>query len=208
MIKTGYKDERGYPKSADFFIPSGKYSRYFTEVYGAKPSIIQIMFINDDPEISCNERYEYRDKSGKLFAYGDGESFYVWNENKYDLFLISDYPDLMDRVNSKVDYKGWSVILTLRFVLPKVKSIAGYWEYTTRGNLSTIPQIRNSYDAMLEYRGFVKGILFDLSVSFAKSQRPGDNRKYPVVQLIANQHEDNIRMLKDSIVNPNKKELN
>ena len=51
---------------------------------------------------------------------------------------------------------------------------------------------------MLENKGFVKGIIWDLSVEFAKSQKPGDKSRYPVVTLVANESEDNVLKVKQA----------
>lgn len=202
IIKTGYKDEKGYPKSVDYFIPSGKYEMHFMNACGAKPETIQVVFLDDDPANVCFERYEYRDNEGKLYARGDGELFEVWNGERYQEYNIADHPNIMNGVAEKCpNKKGWEVILTLRFILPKVRGIVGYWEFSTKGEASSIPQIRGTFDMMIENRGFVKGIIFDLSVQFAKSQKPGSKSRYPVVSLIPNQSDENIEIVKGGLLN-------
>lgn len=200
LIKTGYKDGRGYPKSTNYFIPSGKYAGLFNQAYGEKTDTIQIVFPDDNPGLVCIERYEYRDDDGRLYAKGDGESFDVWDGKVYQKLTLTEYPDLMKAVQkrcptkkSKKNGDGWEVVLTLNFIIPLVKGVAGYWSYTTKGEASSIPQIRELFDAVLEERGFVRGVLFDLSVQFAKSNKPGVNSKYPVVSLIPNESEENLK---------------
>ena len=189
-IKTGYKDPKGYPRSTDHFIATGKYSTLFDDVYGEKPNIIQIIFVSDDPSVSCNEKYEYYNNEGRLFADGDGENFRVWNEKaaKYNRYTLDSWPEIMTALpgicSSK---KGWEITLTLNFILPKLNSIMGYWSYTTKGAASSVNNIRDSFDSMMEFNGTCKGVLFDLSVAFAKSRKPGINSKYPVTSLIANE---------------------
>lgn len=210
LIKTGYKDERGYPKSTDYFLASGKYKAIFDKYYPNNPKTLQIVFWEDNPETMCNERYEYRDKAGKLFARGDGTNFEVWVEKEqvYKTFTTEDRPFLMEEIDDKVkNGKGWDIILTLRFLLPKVKDIAGYWQYSTKGTKSTIPAVRDTFDAMLEGRGFVRGIIFDLNVEFAKSQKPGSKSRYPVVSLIPNQSRENISALEKSLLSINNQNL-
>ena len=73
-IKIGIKDDRGLPKSIDYFVSTGKYAGLFTKAYGEKPKTIQIVFSEDDPTKVCNERYEYRDDEGRLLAYGERET--------------------------------------------------------------------------------------------------------------------------------------
>lgn len=201
MIKTGYKTEKGLPRSTDYFLATGKYKALFESAYPGKPQTIQIVFWDDDPLTMCEERYEYRDKDGRLYAKGDGEIFEVWNGSEYEPYSIIDHPDIMDRIDKKVSAKGWAVILTLRFILPKVKDIAGYWEFSTKGEASSIPAIRDTFDAMANARGSVRGVIFDLNVKFAKSQKPGVTSRYPVVNLVPNQSEANIKAVSGSMLN-------
>lgn len=202
-IKIGYKDERGFPRSVDYFIPTGKYASLFTKAYGEKPQTIQVVFPEDDPAKVCNERYEYRDDEGRLLATGDGEIFQIWNGKEYQEVSIEQSPNLMKSVEKRHPNKlyqktgeGWQIILTLNFIVPCVRGIAGVWQFSTKGTASTIPNVRNVFDAMLEMKGYCKGIIFDLSVQYAKSQKPGDKSRYPVVSLVPNESEENIRTIK------------
>lgn len=202
-IKIGFKDERGFPRSVDYFIPTGKYASLFTKAYGEKPQTIQVVFPADDPAKVCNERYEYRDDEGRLLATGDGENFQIWNGKEYQEVSIEQSPNLMRSVEKRHPNKlyqktgdGWQIILTLNFIIPCVRGIAGVWQFSTKGTASTIPNVRNVFDAMLEMKGYCKGIIFDLSVQYAKSQKPGDKSRYPVVSLVPNESEENIRTIK------------
>lgn len=202
-IKIGFKDERGFPRSVDYFIPTGKYASLFTKAYGEKPQTIQVVFPDDDPAKVCNERYEYRDDEGRLLATGDGETFQIWNGKEYQEVSIEQSPNLMKSVEKRHPNKlyqktgeGWQIILTLNFIIPCVRGIAGVWQFSTKGTASTIPNIRNVFDAMLEMKGYCKGVIFDLSVQYAKSQKPGDKSRYPVVSLVPNESEENIRTIK------------
>lgn len=203
MIKIGFKDERGFPRSVDYFIPTGKYASLFTKAYGEKPQTIQVVFPDDDPAKVCNERYEYRDDEGRLLATGDGENFQIWNGKEYQEVSTEQSPNLMKSVEKRHPNKlyqktgdGWQIILTLNFIIPCVRGIAGVWQFSTKGNASTIPNVRNVFDAMLEMKGYCKGIIFDMSVQYAKSQKPGDKSRYPVVSLVPNESEENIRTIK------------
>lgn len=204
-IKVGIKDEKGLPKSIDYFRSTGKYAALFTKAYGEKPQTIQIVFPDNDPAKVCCERYEYRDDEGRLLASGDGETFQVWDGKEYKKFTTAEYPDLMKGIEKKHPNKlyqktgeGWQIILTLNFVIPCVRGIAGVWQFSTKGTASTIPQIRDVFDAMLESKGFCKGIVFDLNVQYAKSQKPGDKSRYPVVTLVPNESEENIKKVKQA----------
>lgn len=168
FIKVGYKEKatngKEYPKSVDYFIASGKYAGLFTK------------------------------------AYGDGETFFVWNGKQYAQYSTKDYPNLMAGVTEKHPNRavlnggdGWIVTLTVTFIIPLVRGVAGGWQFVTKGTASTIPNIRDTFDAMLQERGFVKGIVWDMNVQFAVSQKPGDRSRYPVVSIVPNESEGNLR---------------
>lgn len=203
FIKIGMKNERGLPQSVDYFIPVGKYANLFTQAYGEKPQTIQIVFPDDDPEKVCNERYEYRDDEGRLIAEGNGEVFKVWDGQKYEQLTIEQYPNLMAGISKRYPNRavkkgldGWKVTLTLTFIVPLVRGIAGVWQFTTNGSASTIPAIRETFDGMLSERGFCKGIIFDLNVQYATTQKPGDKSRFPVVSLVPNESADNVLKIK------------
>ena len=82
-IKVGRKNEKGFPESLDYFVGTGNYERYFIDAFGEKPSSIEIMFLSNNFEESCNERYELR-QGAKLYAYGDGDIFQIYDEQKDD----------------------------------------------------------------------------------------------------------------------------
>ena len=179
-----------YPVSVDYFIPSGKYAGMFTQALGEKPQTIQIVFPDDNPEKVCNERFEYRDDKGALVARGDGQIFEIWNGEKYVPYSVEQYPDIMAQIAAKNPTRrgaeNWDVVLTLRVVVPAVRGIVGVWQFSTKGRASSIKNIRESFDAVQMMRGTVTQTVFDLSVQFAKSNKPGVNSRYPVVSLVAN----------------------
>ena len=188
--KQAGQNGREYPVSVDYFIPSGKYAGMFTAALGEKPQTIQVIFPDDAPEKVCNERYEYRDDKGALVARGDGRVFEIWDGKRYAPYSIEQYPDIMDQVTAKNPTKrgadNWDVALTLRFIVPAVRGVVGVWQFSTKGRASSIKNIRNSFDGVQMMRGTVCQTVFDLSVQFAKSNKPGVNSRYPVVSLVAN----------------------
>lgn len=179
-----------YPVSVDYFIPSGKYAGLFTDALGEKPSTIQVVFPSDDAAKVCNERYEYRDNAGALVARGDGQVFEIWDGKKYAPYSVAQYPDIMDQITAKNPTKrgaeNWDIVLTMRVIIPAVRGVVGVWQFSTKGKASSIRNIRESFDAVQMMRGTVTGTVFDLSVQFAKSNKPGVNSRYPVVSLVAN----------------------
>ena len=184
------KNAKGFPQSVDYFIATGKYAGLFTQAYGDKPQTIQIVFPDDDPETVCNEIYTYRDNSGALLARGDGSIFEVWNGKQYVKYNVEQYPDIMERITrnnpTKKGAENWEIELTLRFIIPKIRGVVGVWELVTKGRASSIQNIKNSFDSVQIIRGSVTQTVFDLSVQFAKSNKPGVNSRYPVINIVAN----------------------
>ena len=199
-VACGEKSEKGYPRSLDYFVASGKYAELFKSAYGDKPSPIQIVFPSDNPELVCREEYEFRDTQGKLVASGDGETFKVWSDKTKAYITLSteQYPNLMEMIAGKYPKCEWKITLTLNFIIPKVRGIIGLWSFSTKGSASTIPQVRDTFDAMLEQNGHASGVIFDLSVKMHKSNKPNDSSRYPVVSLVPNESEENLRMVKES----------
>lgn len=198
-IKCGKKSESGYPQSVDYFIPSGKYEGLFREAYGEKPSTIRIVFPSDDASLCCREEYEYRDDAGKLVATGDGETFRIWNGREYETYSVEEHPGIMEGLARKQPSKtGWQVIITLNFIIPEVRGVAGVWQFRSKGSASTIPAVRDAFDQMLESNGKVAGVIWDLSVKFAKSQKPGQSSRYPVVTLTANESRENLEKIMEA----------
>lgn len=188
--KQATQNGKEYPVSVDYFIPSGKYAGMFTNALGDKPQTIQVIFPDDAPEKVCNERYEFRDDKGALVARGDGRVFEIWDGKKYAPYSVDEYPDIMTQIErnnpTKRGADNWDIVLTLRFIVPAVRGIVGVWQFSTKGKASSIKNIRESFDGVQMMRGTVTQTVFDLSVQFAKSNKPNTNSRYPVVSLIAN----------------------
>ena len=189
-LRIGMKSPQGFPMSIDWFRATGKYAELFHKALGEKPDTLQIIFYDDTPELVCNEQWVYRDAAGARFAYGDGQIFDVWNGKKFVKCTTTQIPDLMQKVvercPTKAGMDNWKVTLTMRFIVPAVSGVIGYWQFVTQGAASSVNNIRNSFDAVQMLRGTVTGSVFDLSVKFHKSNKPGQNSRYPVVSLVAN----------------------
>ena len=192
-MKSKNQYGKEYPTSVDYFIPSGKYAEMFVKSLGDKPNNIAIIFPDDDPEKVCNERYEYRNEKGELVAHGDGSTFEIWDGKKYAPYSVERIPDIMEQVAKRNPKKprnendnGWDMTLTLRFIVPAVRGVVGVWQFSTKGAASSIKNIRNSFDGVQAMRGTVRNTVFDLSVQFAKSNKPGVSSRYPVVSMVAN----------------------
>lgn len=189
-LHIGMKSDKGYPMSIDWFRATGKYAGLFHQSCGDKPNTIQIIFPSDNAEIVCNERYEYRDEKGALVARGDGKNFEVWNGKIYAPYSIDDFPDIMQQIAAKNPTKrgadNWDVALTLRFIIPAVRGVVGLFSLTTKGAASSIKNVRDSFDSVQMMRQTVTTSVFDLSVHFHKSNKPGESSRYPVLELVCN----------------------
>ena len=198
-IKAGMKSERGYPMSLDHFIATGPYASLFTQAYGENPSTIQIVFPSDDAELVCREEYVLRDNAGKLVGTGDGENFKVYSEKTkaYKTITVSEQPDIMDMLSNHYQQK-WLVTLTLNFIIPLVRGIMGCWQFQTKGVASSVPQVRDAFDAMLKNNGKVAGVIFDLSVEIHVSNKPQTSSRYPVISLIPNESISNVKKIAEA----------
>jgi recombination directionality factor gp3-like protein len=191
-VKVGKKSEKGFPTSLDYFIATGKYAGLFDKVYGDRPDRLEICFHSDDIGQVCNEEYECRDREGKRVAYGDGESFHLYDAGKKE-YIIVRKEDLPKGLGT------WSTTLTLRFILLRVNTVFGLWQFTTKGEKSSIPAIRDTFDAVKQQAGTVLHVPFDLIVEKVSSQKPGEKRTFPVVSLIANIGSQELQLLGEYI---------
>jgi hypothetical protein len=216
-IKVGEKHkEKGYPTSLDYFrvdSENKEYERLFKEAYGEKPTSLQIIFLSDNIDHVCSEFLELRDKSGKVYARGDGKNFEVVVGDSYQKFSEAELiektgsvekPGSVEKAMENMAKKcaspnGWKSRLVLRFVLPKIKGLIGEWQFSTHAEASTIPQIVAVFDSILQLAGTVRMIPFDLNVKKVKSDKSGSSRNYPVVQLIPNISTENALLLKDYV---------
>ncbi|MGF2526019.1 hypothetical protein ACQUW0_27255, partial [Ralstonia pseudosolanacearum] len=76
--------------------------------------------------------------------------------------------------------------LTLRFIVPAIRGVVGVWVLNTKGRASSVKNLRDSFDSVQAMRGTVTTSVFDLSVHFHKSNKPNQNSRYPVLELVCN----------------------
>lgn len=183
LVKNGDSE---YPRSLDYFKPTGDYAPLFYEAYGEKPNLLEIVFPSNNARECCFERLELRQGS-KLYAEGDGETFRAYSEKSKDYVTVTktEFPDLMEKLSAKAGGQ-WRSILTMRFLLLKVRSVLGVWSLSTHAEASSIPEIISAYDNVLANAGRVAFIPFDLSVQKVTSQKPGSKSTYSVIKLVAN----------------------
>lgn len=205
-LKVGMKvkNDKGkeYPTSIDYFRATGKYAPVFHQVYGEKPSKVQLVFFSNDPKDVCSERYVVRDQAGKLLAEGDGQSWRVWSPKAADYVFVPKPGDdavtleKIEEIYCNEKMKGkLSIELNLSFILLKLPSVLGMWQLSTRGSKSSIPAIRSTFDRVKEMAGFVTNIPFDLLVEKVKGNRPGASTVFPVISLVPNVSQENVELL-------------
>lgn len=192
-ISVGEKDDKGIPVSRDYFVSKGKYAELFKSVYGVKPATLLIVFISDELTKSCFEEWDARDKEGKRAAYGDGLTYYLFDEGKKEYVSETDIKKV--EAYSKSKNLKWNVILHLYFVLPKIPGLYGLWKFTTKAAKSSIISIRSTFDKIQDNVGTVVNIPFELTVEKVKSQKPGSKSVFPVVNLVPHISGENIQYI-------------
>ncbi len=192
-IRVGEKDEKGIPHSLDYFKATGKYASLFHQCFGPNPTKIEVCFFSDNIVDSCNERWELR-KGPKLYAYGDGEFFYVWDGKKEYKEHKGDKDPLAKKIDSE-----WKRILTLTFAILKIRGVMGMWRFTTSAEASSMPQIITAFDTVLNTAGTVVNIPFDLIVDYVTSQKPDSKASFPVVKLIPNVSREHLELMHDAL---------
>lgn len=188
-MSSGGKD---YPRSLDYFKPTGNFANEFTMRYGDKPTRLSVCFISDNLNEVCNERYECWVK-GKRWGWGDGTIFTVWDESALDGKGAYVYD--VAAADPRVKKLKWDVMLTLRFVLLELKGIMGYWRFETKAKATTIPSVVKAFDFVRERAGTITGFPFNLIVEKKTGYNPGEAKSYPVVTLVPNFSQDSIDMV-------------
>ena len=78
----------------------------------------------------------------------------------------------------------WKEIIRIKFVLCNTP-ILGRWILESGGARTSIQNILDAYDAVMEAKGTVVGTYFMLQVDKVKSNRAGISRNYPILSLVA-----------------------
>lgn len=197
-----------YPSTIDYFRARGEFAKFFHEVYGDKPKSIPVFFYSNDYNEACTERYELRNNAGKLVAYGDGNEFQVYDKESktYKPFLVEQHKDIMDKLKNKLnagvtDKKklvDWSVVLTMRFMIRNIP-VLGFWQISTKGAMTSIPNLRDRFDSCMAQFTFIKGLPFELTVKKVKSNKPEDSRQFPIIDLVPMFSFEKAKQLKDYV---------
>lgn len=193
-IRVGMKNEKGLPVSLDHFIATGDYASYFLTEFGEKPTKVQIIFLSDENVQSCLEEWDGRDPKGKRAGYGNGETFSIYDE-EFEGYVEMENQETIKKL-TKEKKITWKVLLTLHFVIPKIKGVFGLWRFQTRGDKTSIASIVSTFDEIKNNIGTIVNIPFDLIVKKVKSQTPGSIKVFPVVSLVPNLSTDNIELVR------------
>jgi len=189
-LKIGEKDAvKGYPKSVDYFIPTGKFSDNFTEQYGKKPNKILIFFPSQD--VLIQQYVLYCD--GKRFGVSDGLTVDVIRDGEHEITVCNSHEDAIlfmnnyaEKLNRKQKSKPeWKLTVSIKFLLAELRNIMGLWQFETAGKASMVDQITNSFDNACNMFGTIIGVPFWLSVEKIKHLSAKDNNAkiFPVVTL-------------------------
>jgi len=196
-IKVGELSEKGYPISLDYFKATSDHQRYvdiFNQLY-PKMNQLPICFSCNEDSFNISHVYEIRNNQGKLYSYGDGETFFVSMRKEFKIVTLATINEKYGGVEAFMNktqehltndrfQPKWNEVLTLRFIIAKVP-ILGVWELRTMAAKSSINQILDSYDMIKKINGeSVAQVPFFLSVKKVKSSRVLDqSRVYPVISL-------------------------
>jgi len=183
-----------YPASLDYFKATGDYAAKFIEAYPGEPNNIQIVFISNEDWESCYEEWDARDPEGRRAGYGDGETFFLFDPKSNEYEPTQD-KSIVDEYSKKNKLK-WKPVLTLHFLIPKIRGVFGVWQFQTSGDKSSISAIRSIYDEIKDQAGMVINIPFDLTVRKVTSNKPGSKSVYPVVNLVPNISAENVEQLR------------
>ena len=184
-----------YPSSTDHFVARGDFARQFHELLGEKPNRIPIRFYSDKTDFSCQERLELRDKNGKLYGYGDGETFTFYSQKTKSFssqISINQRPDIQPAALAflrqgltveKAKLIDWKPTLNLRFLIADFPCV-GYWQLSVHGKNSSIPNLRDTFDLWQQTLKSVRHLPFLLTIKKVKSDTSGSARQYCVAGLI------------------------
>lgn len=144
--------------------------------------------------------FEIRDKAGKLVGEGDGHESFKRSRAKGFEAMTAEEARALPRELSTDRYKAqWEEVLTLKIILIDFPEL-GFWEFRTKGKETSIPQIRDTFDLILNSHGRVALLPFSLEMAKVKSSRAEANRQYPVAQLTCNLSVSNLEALANSNV--------
>lgn len=190
--KISAKNGKEYPSSTDHFVFTSPVPQRVAKIEAllmrvrenaeaGKIVVIPCTFPSDDEGNVCSQFYELRDTAGRVFAKGDGQTFFESGPEGYILRTPEDPAKYMEGV-SKLKGQPWKECLIVRVVVLGFDEL-GVWEFRTYGAQTTIPSIVATFDGIKALAGRVRGIPFRLTVEKQSSNRSDTERTYPVVSM-------------------------
>lgn len=203
-----------FPVGLDYFrlrTDDEKVRKAWLETYGEKPSNLRVSFFSDDLSKVCNQYLELRYGRVK-FAWGDGETFHVWNpQTRESEIRVLPSADALDQTMRDIREEAlsfaktkreerlvgeWSQVLNLKVWLPDFP-ILGEFRLTTKGESSSIQNVINGFDLIQEQVGTVVQFPFDLSVKLHKADTMSRSQ-YPVIDLKPMISKESIQAISES----------
>lgn len=201
-VPSKTKDGKDYnrPVSLEYFRATGEYADRFVKQFGEKPNRLLIVFISDDINEVCNQRFDCWE-GGRHYGWGDGVNFTVWDPKAASTKTGKASGDYIQVTKESPLLKGheWKERLTLRFLLPELSGIMGYWSLSTGAAKSSIPGIVKAFDFMMNIIGTVRGIPWELHVKKYKTYAPGEVNVYSGIKIIPVMTVENVEKMHDMI---------
>lgn len=204
-IHLGIRDEKkGFPKAVDYFVvsedqsTSAEAAKAFHEVYGEKPTELDVVFLTDDIDDWADPWRKSYSNSWGLLCRGDGEEAWaMWDEAAEG----PRPPELEKGTWATADTVAWhkqkipchgpecpltiagkcKTVMNLQFMLPKVRGI-GVWQIDT-GSRNSIENVRNGAQMIMAFRNRIRGIPLKLRL-VKKEVTPPDGKKKKTVWVM------------------------
>ena len=201
-------EKRPFPKAVDYFVvraddttPEAS-AKAFQEVYGDKPTELDIIFPTDDPEQWADPWYRAYSQSWGLLCKGDGE----WANAKWDLAAKTARPPGVEEGSwasgkteswthlkipclgaecpmQKAKVPRCKAVMNLQFLLPLVRGI-GVWQIDT-GSWNSIRNINESVELVkLATGGRVRGLTLKMRLKPLQVTPAGGEVKTKTVHVL------------------------
>lgn len=211
LIKTGTSKPGPHggktPIKLDHFIADGKYASLFSGAYPGQVNVIQVLFPSHEDELVCLQELEYWAGDRKA-GYGNGWEYNLWSAKQKGYVRFEAHPN---DAEAQETLRKWEATwgkglrlkerLTLRFILPKIHGMLGYWQLATSGSKSSIPNIIGVFDSVraqcADAPELFCRIPFDLSLTIEKGKSPGEPTSFSVLNLFPNLTTNSLETLRD-----------
>jgi len=179
-IHLGFKNDKGRPQSTDYFVCTDEVKA----VLGDKPQSLGIMFFSDDKEEFMP--YFYKKYGNKqLMCRGDGKDCRIFKGFDEATKLEKWIDGPCDRETcpaAQGNNPQCSMVLNLKFIIPKVNKTA-YYQLDTR-SINTLKNVQGAVDMLKQVTGQIAWIPMILTVVMEKTSKG----RYPILTL----NEDNV----------------